>query len=44
MWLTCKYRPYPTPATEEVLLRWLHELRFLYNYALEERRAAWETD
>jgi putative transposase len=44
MRLSFRYRLYPRPAVEAELLRWLDELRSLYNYALEERRTAWEKE
>lgn len=37
-----KYRLYPTTEQEQTLLRWLEDLRWLYNTALTERRNNWK--
>jgi transposase len=44
MHLTYRYRLYPRPSVEAELSRWLEEHRFLHNYALAERRTAWERE
>ncbi len=44
MFLTFQFRLRPNPSVERELLRWLHELRFLHNYALEQRRTAWQKE
>lgn len=44
MRLTYKYRLYPTKAQEAELDEWLESLRLLYNFALAERRDAYETE
>ena len=41
MYQPFKYRLYPFPSQERELLGQLHELRFLWNYALEQRVSAW---
>ncbi|NNN17097.1 MAG: helix-turn-helix domain-containing protein, partial [Thermoplasmata archaeon] len=44
MYLPFKYRLYPFPDQERELLRQFGELRFLWNYALEQRRDAWRKE
>jgi putative transposase len=44
MYQSCKYRLHPFPNQERELLRQFDELRFLWNYALEQRRDAWRTE
>ncbi|HUZ79816.1 MAG TPA: helix-turn-helix domain-containing protein, partial [Thermoplasmata archaeon] len=39
-----KYRLYPFPNQERELLRQFDELRFLWNYALEQRQDAWRKE
>ena len=41
--LTFRYRLYPTRAQEVKLFEWLESLRLLYNFALAERRDAYNT-
>lgn len=38
-----KYRLYPTPEQQEKLDRWMGMCRFVYNLALETKKAAWES-
>jgi len=42
--LTYRYRLYPTSAQEEKMYGWLQSLRWLYNTALAQRRAAWRLE
>jgi len=37
-----KYRIYPTKAQAEVLLGWMEKQRWLWNFSLADRTAAWE--
>ncbi len=39
-----KFRIYPTPEQETVLRKTLGSCRFVYNWALEQRREAWVND
>ncbi len=41
VWLTYKYRLYPTVQQREKMEGWLEKLRWLYNAALVERRDNW---
>lgn len=41
MYLTYRYRIYPKAAQEIELGRWMEELCFLWNHALDERHVAW---
>ncbi len=40
--LVQKIKIFPTPEQEEVLWKLSETCRFLYNYALNERKTAWE--
>ena len=42
MYIPFKYRLYPFRDQERELMRQLDELKFLWNYALEERRTSWK--
>jgi transposase len=42
--LTYRYRLYPTSVQEEKMYGWLQALRWLYNAALAQRRAAWRCE
>ena len=44
MYRPCKYRLYPFPNQARELLRQQEELRFLWNYALEQRQVAWQQE
>jgi putative transposase len=44
MYQPFKYRLYPFPNQERELLRQFGELRFLWNYALEQRQDAWRKE
>jgi putative transposase len=44
MYQPFKYRLYPFPNQERELLRQFGELRFLWNYALEQRKEAWRKE
>ena len=44
MYQSFKYRLYPFRSQEMELLRQLDELKFLHNYALEQRIDAWRTE
>jgi putative transposase len=41
MFLSLQVRLYPSPTEEAALLRYLRELRILWNYALADRQQAW---
>src|SRR5260221_6944973 len=42
--ITFKYRLYPTPAQDKLLVQVLDVCRHWYNMCLEERKLAWELD
>ncbi len=44
MYVPCKFRLYPFADQERALLRALGELKFLWNYALEQRQHAWRKE